>query len=103
MLGKDHSVACRTEWSQNWVGMLGHWELLKPLGLWPSEAWMDMENGKEDERHLNKKTLVLSLTGEQGLQGNGMLSGKSAFEATFQRKKPKTRVPFCTFFIDMYF
>lgn len=54
---------------------------------------------KEDERHLNRKTLELSLTGEQGLQGNGMLSGKSAFEATFERKKPKMRASFCTFFL----
>lgn len=80
------------------MGMLGRWELLKPLGLRPSEAWVDVENGKEDERHLNSKTLELSLTGEQGLQGNGMLSGKSAFEATFERKKPKMRASFVLFF-----
>lgn len=60
MLGKDHSfgVAYRMAWSrhrpQRCTDVM---ELLKPLRLQPSKAGVDMENGKEDERHLEQKTM----------------------------------------------
>lgn len=60
MLGKDHSfgVAYRMAWSRHrpWRHT-DVMELLKPLRLQRSKAWVDMENGKEDERHLDQKTM----------------------------------------------
>ena len=44
--------------SRHWLwGYTDGRQLLKALSLWCSEVWMDMENGKEHERHLNKKTV----------------------------------------------
>lgn len=39
------------------------------------------------------------INGRARIQGNGMLSGKSASGATFQGKKPEMRASFCTFFL----